>query len=63
MEAKEDVEGDKKMVEQNLKIIFKHFDGKDFTLISHRKNRYIVKQGEYASKLTHEKSSRISNCF
>lgn len=51
VEAKEDVEVDRKVVEQTLKIIFNHFDGKDFTLISHRKNRYTLKEGAYASKL------------
>ena len=51
VEAKEDIEVDNKMVEKNLKIIFNHFDSKDFTLISHRKNKYIVKEAAYASKL------------
>lgn len=51
VEAKEGVEVDCKIVEHNLKIIFNHFDGQDFTLISHRKNRYTVKEGAYSSKL------------
>ncbi len=51
VEAKKDVEVDNKIVEQNLKIIFNHFDGKDFILISHRKNRYTVKAGAYTSGL------------
>ncbi|MFN4763601.1 hypothetical protein ACKGJN_10790 [Gillisia sp. Q332] len=51
VEAKEDVEVDNKIVERNLKIIFNHFDGKDFILISHRKNRYTVKSGAYNSRL------------
>lgn len=51
LEAKEDIEVDDKIVEQNLNIVFKHFGGKDFTLISHRKNRYILKEGAYAGKL------------
>lgn len=51
VEAKENVEVDREVVEHNLKIIFDHFDGKDFTLISHRKNRYTVKEGAYDCKL------------
>ncbi|CAM4372802.1 hypothetical protein [Gillisia limnaea] len=51
VEAKENVEVDNKIVEQNLRIVFNHFDGKDFTLISHRKNRYTVKENAYNSKL------------
>lgn len=50
-EAKENVEVNNKVVEQNLKIIFKHFDGRDFTLISHRKNRYTVKTSAYSSRI------------
>ncbi len=51
VEARENVEVDSKIVEQNLKIVFNHFDGKDFTLISHRKNRYTVKEDAYNCRL------------
>lgn len=39
------------IVAEHLKIVFKHYHGKNFTLITHRKNNYTVKTDVYTLKL------------
>ncbi len=41
-----------KVVNENLQLIFDHFNGKEFTLISHRKNDYVLDLDIYSLKLT-----------
>ena len=50
-EAHEGVVVSNKEVNENLKLVFNHFNGKDFTLISHRKNNYSIDLNVYSLKL------------
>lgn len=50
-EAYEGVTIDNDRVNETLKIIFDHYKGKDFTLISHRKNQYTVDIDVYNQKM------------
>lgn len=51
VEANEGVVINNEIVAEGLKIIFDHYKGKDFTLISHRKNKYTLNVDVYTVKL------------
>ncbi|HSJ12022.1 MAG TPA: hypothetical protein VK916_05020 [Gillisia sp.] len=50
-EAHEGVVISNKEVNENLKLVFDHFNGKEFTLISHRKNNYSLDLNVYSLKM------------
>jgi predicted HAD superfamily phosphohydrolase YqeG len=50
-EAKEGVVISNEEIKKNLRIIFDHYNGKNFTIISHRKNNYTVEIDVYATRL------------
>lgn len=50
-EAKENAVIDGRITEAVLNEIFKHYDRKPFTLITHRKNKYTVNPSAYSSRL------------
>lgn len=50
-EALEGVSVNNEVIKDSLKVIFDHFGGQDFTLISHRKNNYSVNIDVYTAKL------------
>lgn len=50
-EANEGVLVNNDRVNEALKIIFDHYNGRNFTIISHRKNQYTVDIDVYALKL------------
>lgn len=50
-EAVEGAVVDNSSVAENLKVIFEHFNGKPFALISNRKHNYIVNVDIYTLKL------------
>lgn len=39
------------VIKETLQTIFDHFDGKEFTIITNRKNRYTVQIDVYAAEL------------
>ncbi|MCF4101515.1 hypothetical protein L1I30_07550 [Gillisia sp. M10.2A] len=51
VEAFENINFDIKAAENTLSIIFDHFEGRDFTIISHRKNKYNINLEAYSNKL------------
>lgn len=50
-EAKEGVVITSDEIKKNLKIVFDHFKGKNFTIISHRKNEYTLEIDVYTTRL------------
>ncbi|CAN5132354.1 hypothetical protein BH23BAC2_BH23BAC2_22590 [soil metagenome] len=50
-EANEGTLVNNEVVAEALKVIFDHFDGNPFSVISNRKNNYTVDVGVYALKL------------
>ncbi len=50
-EAHEDSVITHEVVNETLKLIFDHFKGKEFTIISHRKNNYSLDLNVYTLKL------------
>lgn len=50
-EAKEGVVISNEEINKNLRIIFDYYNGKNFTIISHRKNNYTLKIDVYATRL------------
>lgn len=50
-EANEGVVINNKIVAETLKVIFDHYNGNNFTLISHRKNNYSVDIDIYGMKM------------
>lgn len=50
-EAKEGVIISSEEIKNNLQIVFDHFNGKSFTIISHRTNNYTLKIDVYTTKL------------
>ena len=51
VEAFENINFDRTIAEDTLAIIFDHFDGRDFTIISHRRNKYNINLEAYSNKL------------
>lgn len=51
VEAKEGAVINNEIVAGSLKIVFDHFNGNNFALISHRKNNYTVDVDVYSVKL------------
>ena len=49
--AKEGVVVRSEEIKKNLQIIFDHFKGKPFTVISHRKNNYTLEIDVYTTRL------------
>lgn len=41
-EAMENVVVNSKVIDESLKIIYDHYNGQNFTIISHRKNNYTI---------------------
>ncbi len=50
-EANEGVVVNNEIVAETLKVIFDHYKGNNFTLISHRKNNYTVEIDIYGMKM------------
>lgn len=50
-EAKEGVIITSEEIKKNLRVVFDYFDGKDFTIISHRKNNYTLEIDVYTTRL------------
>lgn len=50
-EAKEGVVISNEEIKKTLQIIFNYYNGKNFTIISHRKNNYTVEIDVYATRL------------
>ena len=50
-EAHEGVVVSNKEVNENLTLVFNHFNGKEFTIISHRKNNYSIDLNVYSLNL------------
>lgn len=50
-EAKEGAVINNEEVKKSLKIVFEHFNGKEFTLISHRRNNYVLNIDVYTLRL------------
>lgn len=50
-EAKANALIDSKATEEGLKIVLEHFEGRPFTVISHRKNNYTILEDAYSPKI------------
>lgn len=50
-EAKENTIVTSRVTEEILQVILAHFEGRSFTVISHRKNNYSIKEDAYSPKL------------
>lgn len=51
IEAHEDAVVDAKLIEKVVKLVLNYFNGKSFTIISHRKNNYSLKSDAYSPRI------------